>query len=869
MKKPDYPKKPLNLGVALGVFAILATNLDAATRTWEGGISTAYNDRFNWSGDDTPDSNDSGILGGGGTGVTDLAGGVNPSTANALNVRGGHVFNINNDGGTLNTNANVNVGRGAAGNGTEINHSAGAFNIGGLDMGGNATGGTSSYELSGTAALSIDHGTSTRDFDIGGNVGVGDYATTFAIDGEAATVSLNATPITLRSSAIIDFTLGATGIDTIDTTGAFTLQSGAVLAIDGTNYTGGAGVIPLFSYGSRADATEFTTENISNFPGYDVDIAYDDNSIDLVLVAGTPGGLSITSFNADIYTVSSGDPVTLSWTTENATTITLNAAPVAANDSLVVNPTATTTYTLSVDDGGSPVTDTVTIIVPPSIASFSADDTEVGTGDTVNLSWSVSDADTLTLDPGGIDVTAITPPYAVNPVSPETYTLTATNSGGSTQAIVNVAVGPVIQTFSSNLYYVVSGSSVDLDWTTENLGGSGTLTLTADNGIDPPVDTDVLSESTPYTVTPTGNTTYTLTAGDGVNADVTSFLEIVFIPDYPVIPSGPTISANFHVDDLDAPADHQLVTGETAGFVPIDGAFWTNISLGAPAAHDVEALFASTDLIDSTGNATAATIEPSVDSAYFVGYAASAASDALELGLPGDDDNLFNSYLALNGPNGDQSPLDVAVLNISGLGAEYTSGGYTLIIYSDSDRRNTGANTRQSLYTMTPSGGSAIEALVEDDDPAPGINIFDNTYVFSDYVDDGADYSNFVIFEGLTADSFSLEISSPGGGGRGAISGFQIVGGTGLPAEPLQLTIANAANGTDLDFSWNSAAGMSYNLRSSTSLDTDPMTWPIVPGQDGILATEPTNILSITRPVDPKTFYVVEEFPTPEPEELP
>ena len=126
----------------------------------------------------------------------------------------------------------------------------------------------------------------------------------------------------------------------------------------------------------------------------------------------------------------------------------------------------------------------------------------------------------------------------------------------------------------------------------------------------------------------------------------------------------------------------------------------------------------------------------------------------------------------LNGPSGDGSPADAAVLNISGLGSEYTSGGYTVIIYSDSDRRGGGTAARQSIFTITPAGGSPVSAFVEDDNGSVLPNTFSGSYVFGDGVEDGADYSNFTIIEGLSASSFTLEVTSPGGGGRGAISGF-------------------------------------------------------------------------------------------------
>lgn len=239
--------------------------------------------------------------------------------------------------------------------------------------------------------------------------------------------------------------------------------------------------------------------------------------------------------------------------------------------------------------------------------------------------------------------------------------------------------------------------------------------------------------------------------------------------------SASTISVNFHVgDDNDLQADHELTGSEAAGLD--NNTTWNNINVGNGAAHNTAgAIFGSTVLTDDAGDTSAATIAPSVNSTWFVGYAASAASANGELNLAGTNhDDLFNSYLALNGPSGDGTPADAAVLNISGLGSAYTSLGYKLIIYSDSDRRNTGTNPRRSEFTVTPSGGSAVTVFVEDDDKATPVNIFDGTYIMSDNSDTGADYSNYTVVSGLTADSFSLEVTSPDGG-RGAISGFQIV----------------------------------------------------------------------------------------------
>ena len=772
MNKKIFSQKARYAWTVLGSLTLSIAASDAST--WTGDTDENYNDPTNWD-DGVPDATDIVFLEGGGTGVTTLTGGVT-NDAVALNVRGGHVFNIDNDGGTLSTSANVNVGRGVAGDGSTINHSAGVFAIGGLDMGGNTTGGTSAYTLSGTASLTVDNAGSNRDFDIGGD-DAEDFGATFIIQGDGPTLTLNATPILLRSSASLNFTLGATSIDAIDTTGNFTLQAGGELVIDGSSYTGGAATIPLFVYGSRADETEFA-ETVSGFDGFDTDIVYNEGGIDLVITEAS-GELQITSFTADVLQTVASVPVTLSWTTLNATTLTLNPGgiDVTGLTSSMVNPAVTTEYILTASDGVTSIdSDPIEIIVVPEIVSFAADFQQVTANQPFTLSWEVEGATTLTLDPGNIDVTGLT---------------------------------------------------------SEEI-------------------TDGITE----------DTLYTLTASDGISI-VSAEFPIALVEELPVIVGSPIISVNFHADDVDALAEHEITSGEVAGFIPIDGQFWTNINIGAPGPRGVEPIFPSTTLTDNSGNSNAATIAPSVDSSVFVGYAASAAGTAAELGLSGNDDDLFNSYLALNGPNGDGSPADAAVLNISGLSSAFTNGGYTLIIYSDSDRRGPDT-TRQSFFTLTPNGESPLTSLVEDDFTEANPNTFSGSYFFSDGEDDGADYANFTIFEGLSAESFSLEVTSPGGGGRGAISGFQIVGGTGLiNSDSLVLCIENATNGTDLNFSWESLPGMVYTLRANTSLEIPPSTWPVVLGQENVAATPPMNNVTIVRPVDPTTFYIVEENPAP------
>ena len=169
------------------------------------------------------------------------------------------------------------------------------------------------------------------------------------------------------------------------------------------------------------------------------------------------------------------------------------------------------------------------------------------------------------------------------------------------------------------------------------------------------------------------------------------------------------------------------------------------------------------------------TLTSGTSATWFGGYAASAALFEAELTNGISDDNLFNSYLALNGPNGDGSPTDNFVLDIAGLGLPFTTNGYDLIIYSDTDRGGAGANSngaRTSVFTVTEAGGTVSSALTEDDNSLP--RVFDGNYILSDGNGAGTDYSNYTVISGLSASSFSIEVTSPDGG-RGGISGFQIV----------------------------------------------------------------------------------------------
>jgi len=75
---------------------------------------------------------------------------------------------------------------------------------------------------------------------------------------------------------------------------------------------------------------------------------------------------------------------------------------------------------------------------PPVIESFTANPRTVEPGDDVRLSWEVENAETLRISPGVGTVTGSS--VVVEPDETTTYTLTATNDGGSDEASVRVVV---------------------------------------------------------------------------------------------------------------------------------------------------------------------------------------------------------------------------------------------------------------------------------------------------------------------------------------------------------------------------------------------------------------------------------------------
>ena len=146
---------------------------------------------------------------------------------------------------------------------------------------------------------------------------------------------------------------------------------------------------------------------------------------------------------------------------------------------------------------------------PPKINSFSADKTDITDGDTVSLSFDVTGATSLTINPTPGTVT--TSPVAVTPHVSTVYTLRAANDAGADSKDVSINVKPMptaaqISYFSALPSQVAPNGQVTLTWSVARAtsikiyDGTTTVDVTAASQLVVPQ----LAATTRYTMTVTG-----------------------------------------------------------------------------------------------------------------------------------------------------------------------------------------------------------------------------------------------------------------------------------------------------------------------------------------------------------------------------
>jgi hypothetical protein len=226
------------------------------------------------------------------------------------------------------------------------------------------------------------------------------------------------------------------------------------------------------------------------------------------------------SLNANPISIISGNTSTLSWTSQNAVSATLNQSigAVAVNGSRVVSPTQTVTYALTVrNSAGISFTcfRTITVTTPPPPAApactITATPSSIVSGGVSQLAWTTQNAVSASLN-HSIGNVALIGNRTVTPTATRTYTMTVTNSAGVTATCATTVTVTDVPVFSceNNVSFTASptsirrGNATTLSW---NVNGADSVRFT--QGINATAMTGSAL------VSPSITTTYSLIARKG------------------------------------------------------------------------------------------------------------------------------------------------------------------------------------------------------------------------------------------------------------------------------------------------------------------------------------------------------------------
>ena len=222
-----------------------------------------------------------------------------------------------------------------------------------------------------------------------------------------------------------------------------------------------------------------------------------------------PPSLPSVTLAASPATILNGQSSTLTWTSSNATNVSLSGVGgVALNGNRVVSPSVTTSYTVTATgtNGTTTATATVTVsqVTPIPTATLVASSAAITNGQSSTLSWTSGNATNVTLS--GFGLVALNGSQNVAPTNTTAYTLTATGAGGTTTASATVTVSqttplPTV-TLTALPASITGGQSSALAWTSSNatsvsISGLGSVALNGSTIVVP-------GATTTYTATATG-----------------------------------------------------------------------------------------------------------------------------------------------------------------------------------------------------------------------------------------------------------------------------------------------------------------------------------------------------------------------------
>jgi len=377
--------------------------------------------------------------------------------------------------------------------------------------------------------------------------------------GNGCVTSFTASPTTIASgsSSTLSWTTGGGSVTSV------TIDNG----VGSKPANGSASVSPTTTTTYKLSA--FTTAN-STPPSAQV----------IVTVGGAPAPTA--TFSAAPTSISAGQSSTLTWTSSNATTVSIDngVGSQPLNGSIGVSPASTTTYTLTATGAGGTTTKTatVTVVQPAPTITFSATPNNIAPGQSSTLVWNTTNATSVNID-NGVGSKPVSGSATVTPAATTTYTLTAVGPGGTltSPATVTVSNRPSI-TFTASPTDIVAGSSSTLVWAVTNA-----TTISIDNGVGS------VAASGSTSVSPSGTTQYTITAvGPGgtslaqVTVNVVALPRITFTATPSSIAAGGTSTLSWTASGVNSVTiDHGVGTLFALGSAPVSPAQTTVYKLTA------------------------------------------------------------------------------------------------------------------------------------------------------------------------------------------------------------------------------------------------------------------------------------------------
>jgi phospholipase C len=187
-----------------------------------------------------------------------------------------------------------------------------------------------------------------------------------------------------------------------------------------------------------------------------------------------PPAAPTVTFSASPASITSGNSATLTWTSANASSASINnsVGTVAVSGSATVSPTQTTTYTITVTGTGSAIataqaTVTVTAAASPAV-NIAASPATIISGQASTLTVSATNATrvvvTDNVDSNSYTLSATGGTQSVSPTATTTYTATATGANNQTvtaTATVSVGTGTVDNSINHVIFMMQENRSFD------------------------------------------------------------------------------------------------------------------------------------------------------------------------------------------------------------------------------------------------------------------------------------------------------------------------------------------------------------------------------------------------------------------------